>query len=241
MSIAVAGAVAAICGIAATAQAVTGFGFALVAIPLLSLLIGPAPAVVLATLASLVLTTIAAWRERAVVAVAPARRMTLAGVLGMPVGLLALTRFDADALQLLIAATLVALVALSLLGLELPGGRRAQWAAGATSGALLTGTGMNGPPLVLALHGARLPPRAMRGTLQAVFWWQDLVAVAAFAVVGLIGGDVLLLAAVGCLAIPIGWRVGNAVFIRIPPARFRGVVLVALTVTALVAAVSAVA
>ena len=49
-------AVAAVFGLAAAVQSVTGFGFALVAVPLLALVLGPAPAVVATTLVSLLVS-----------------------------------------------------------------------------------------------------------------------------------------------------------------------------------------
>ncbi|MFC7495785.1 MULTISPECIES: sulfite exporter TauE/SafE family protein [unclassified Nocardioides] len=231
MTVALVAAVA-VCGLAAAAQAVTGFGFALVAVPLLALVVGPVDAVVATTLAGLVLTTWSARAERRYVAVGPATRMLVGGVLGLPLGLVALDRLDADALHVLIAVTVGVLAVVRMLGLSAPAGPRAQWAAGGASGALLASTGMNGPPLVLVLDGSGLSPRRLRATLQAVFWSQDLVAVAAFTALGLVGGRVLVVAAAGALAVPLGWRLGDLVFARVPAERFRTVLLGSLVLAA---------
>ncbi len=80
----VAAAAAGIFLLAALAQAVTGFGSALVAVPLLALVTDPVTAVVVATTVSLVLSTGAAWRERAYVDLGRTRTLTLTGVVGMP-------------------------------------------------------------------------------------------------------------------------------------------------------------
>ena len=155
-------------GLAAAAQAVSRFGMALVAVPLLALVVGPAPAVAATTVVALVLTTGATVLERAHVEWRIAARLAAAGLLGMPLGYLVLSRVAERPLRLAIAVVLLVLVGR-------PGhrgagarGRAGQWGAGAL-GVLLTSTGMNGPPLVVLLHSRRLDPRRFRGTLQATF------------------------------------------------------------------------
>jgi uncharacterized protein len=223
------GAAAAIFVAAALAQAVTGFGSALVAVPLLTLVTDPVTAVVVATGVSLVLSSGAAWRERAHVDVRPARTLTVAGVLGMPAGLLVLALLDEALLTACIAVTMLVLVVLVACGLRIP--ERALPVAGLASGALLTSTGMNGPPLVMAL--VEREPVRYRATLQAAFAGQDLVAVAAFVVLGLVHREALLLTVAGTLGLPIGWRVGDVVFRRIPADRLRHVVVGGLVLTGL--------
>lgn len=215
--------------LAALAQSVTGFGSALVAVPLLGLATGPTVAVVAATVVSLVLTGGAWRRERRHVEPVLARTLLLTGLAGLPLGLLAVSLLEERVLGLLVAT--VVLVAVPVLVLA-PGLRPRPAPAGVLSGALLTGTGMNGPPLVLALQ--HLEPRRFRATLQAVFCGQDAVAVLAFAVLGLVTRDVLVVSAAGLVGLPLGWAVGDAVFRRLSPERLRGLVVATLLATALV-------
>lgn len=219
--------------LAALAQGASGFGSALVAVPLLSFVTGPGPALVATTMSSLVLTA-GAWRREAGHADAAAvRRLVVGGLLGMPVGLLALLALTESALTAMIAVVLLATVGLLALGVPVPTGRRARWGAGVASGALLTSTGMNGPPLVLVLRDE--PPQRSRATLQAVFCLQDAVAVAAFLALGQVGVETLVAVAGGVLGLPVGWRLGDAVFRRLSPERFRVVVLGGLAATGVVA------
>ncbi len=224
----VAGVAAAVFVLAAMAQAITGFGSALVAVPLLTLVVHPVAAVVAATAVSLVLTSGAAWRERSYVDVASARVLTLTGVLGMPLGLVPLVLADEARLEAWIAATMLVMVLLVAAGVRI--GARGLPVAGVLSGALLTSTGMNGPPLVMALMERE--PRRYRATLQGVFAVQDVVAVAAFLALGYVDREVALLTASGLVGIPIGWRLGDAVFHRIPAARLRPVIVAGLVLTA---------
>ena len=89
---------------------------------------------------------------------------------------------------------------------------------------------MNGPPLVMALVDRE--PRCYRATLQGVFAVQDVVAVAAFLVLGHVDREVALLTCSGVVGLPLGWRLGDAVFQRIPAPRLRPVVVGGLVLTA---------
>lgn len=225
--------------LAALAQAASGFGSALVAVPLLGFVVGPGEALVAATVAGLVLTG-GAWRREHGHTDAPVvRRLTVAGVLGMPAGLAVLLLASERVLTSVIAVVLLGTVALLAAGVRLPTGRRAQWGAGVASGTLLTSTGMNGPPLVLVLRDEA--PHRFRATLQATFCLQDAVAVVAFVALGQVGAPVLVAAAAGVLGMPLGWRLGDAVFRRLSPERFRVLVLAGLAATGTVALVGALA
>lgn len=214
--------------IAALVQAVTGFGSVLAAVPGLLLVTDPARAVVVATLVSLVLTAGVALRERAHVDRRDSLLLVLTGIVGMPVGLVLLEVTDERLLSAGIAAVMLVLVLLVARGPRI--GRRGLPIVGIVSGGLLTSTGMNGPPLVMALVDRE--PRRYRATLQAVFAGQDLVAVAAFVVLGHVDTTVLVLSLGGVAGLPIGWWLGEAIFKRVPPARLRPLVIGTLAVSA---------
>lgn len=225
--------------LAAAAQAVTGFGSALVSVPLLALVVDPTAAVVAATTTALGLTAVVVLRERPHIEGWAVRRFSLTGVVGMPLGLAALHFFSAQRLTLLMALVLLVLVALLGTGVRLPAGPAAQRVAGVTSGALITSTGMNGPPLVVMLQAMALSPRRFRATLQGIFCVQDLLAVVGFAVIGSISRSALLLVAGGVVGMPVGWWVGDKAFHALSPVVFRRIVLAFLAVTAVVAAAKA--
>jgi uncharacterized membrane protein YfcA len=227
--------------LAAAAQAVTGFGLALVAVPLLTVFVDPVAAVVTTTMVGLVLTGLASYRERDHVERSVATRLTGAALLGMPVGLLALSRLDERSLKMVIAAGLLLLVGLLLARVRLPAGTTAQYGSGVVSGMLLTSTGMNGPPVVLTVQALGLPPRRFRGTLQVVFCMQDLVAVVAFIAFGFVDPVIAAAVAAGAVGVPVGWWAGDHLFAGLSPERFRAVVLSTLVATALVSLATAVA
>lgn len=215
-------------------QSISGFGAALVAVPLLALVLGPVPAVVAVTLASLFLSGWAARRERRNVEWGLARALVIGGLVGLPVGLVLLRALRPGALQVLMAVTILGALVLVLRRVRLGDSRPITAGAGVLSGALLTSTGMNGPPLVLAVAGRGVSPLAFRATLQTVLCAQDAAAVLGFALVGAYSTPALVAALVGVVAAPLGWRLGDLVFRRIPVVAFHRVVALVLASSALV-------
>lgn len=225
--------------LAGSAQAVTGFGLALIAVPLLAIVVDPVPAIVATTMIGVVLTFVAATRESAHVDRAVASTLAWTGIVGMPIGLLVLLLLGPDQLTVLVAVVLLVLVVALWANLRVPFTRSTLWSAGVVSGALLTSTGMNGPPLVVVLDGARMSPRRFRATLQVVFCVQDLAAVIGFAIIGHISVLTFAVTAGGLVGIPLGWWLGDRVFRSIAEDTFRRVILIALVCTAVVAVVQA--
>ncbi|MFE7226816.1 sulfite exporter TauE/SafE family protein [Nocardioides sp. NPDC057577] len=214
--------------VAALVQAVTGFGSVLAALPGLLLVTDPTRAVVVATIVSMVLTAGIAVRERAFIDRRDSLLLTVTGIVGMPLGLVLLEVADERLLSAGIAVVMLVLVLLMARTPQI--GRRGLPIVGIVSGGLLTSTGMNGPPLVMALIDRE--PRRYRATLQAVFAGQDLVAVAAFALLGHVDAQVLVLSLGGVAGLPIGWWLGDAIFKRVPPDRLRPLVIGTLAVSA---------
>lgn len=225
--------------VAAFAQSVSGFGFSLVAVPLLAMAVGPQPAVVAATMVSLCMNGVTAYAHRRYVDGPAARRLLVSLLAGLPLGLLAL--------RLLPSGALVALIALVTLGCTVVVWRGwhispAGWTvrgAGLVSGVLTTATATNGPPLVAALQAMRLEPRAFRATLALLFTLVSPVAMIGFALAGLLTPRAALVAAVGLPAAALGGWAGNRLFDGFDAAGFRRLVLGALAVSSVAALANA--
>lgn len=215
---------------AAALQAITGFGFSLIAVPLVALAWEPATAIVATGICALALTASSTWRERSNVRRADALVVWLSACIGMPLGVLVLGYADAPTLRALIALSLLMSTALLWRGLRLRPGRRTQGMVGFVSGVLITSTGINGPPVVLAFQAQDMPPRAFRATLAAVFALQRVVALAMIGAAGLMRPDALGLALSGIPAVLVGWELGNRVFHRLDAARFKRLVLCLLVI-----------
>lgn len=212
----------------AVAQAVSGFGFAMVTVPLLAVATDPRSAVVVAALAGTGLTLVAAVRERAHARWRVAGALSTASLLGLPVGLLILVLAPDRLLSLLIAVVVLGCVALVWSGARLRTGAVGIGAIGVLVGVLTGATGTNGPPLVAAFHSLGYDPRTFRATLAATFSGTGLLGLAGFGFSGQVHAGNVRLALVALPAVALGWWLGSLVFHRIDPVSFRRIVLVGL-------------
>jgi uncharacterized protein len=224
----------AIAFLAAACYAVTGFGFALVMTPLLAVIWDVKSAVV----TSVVLSTVALLpllvEARAHVPVQRALVLVLGSFAGIPLGVVVLQELESDALQVLVAATvIVAALLLYFRPVVEPGPdtRTAQLATGFVSGVVGGSTSMGGPPIVLYLLGRERKIAPFRATLLAFFLPGSVLQIAILAGVGRITGDVLLLVAAALPAVGLGLLAGAWLRRRVEAERFRAIVVAVLVLT----------
>ncbi len=203
--------------VAAAVQSTTGFGFSLVAVPLLALVVDPRTAVVAQTLPALVLAVVTAGRQLEFVRWRTALTLTAAGLVGMPLGLWLLRTLDNDVLSVFIAVAVLSSAALVWRNPQLPGGR----ASIAGAGVLSLGYG----------------PRELRATLAAVFSFGGVLTIAGYAVSGTLTAHALVIGLATAPAALAGWWAGNLLFNRIDGVRFRQAVLLVLVLSCLLAVV----
>jgi hypothetical protein len=218
--------------VAATTQAVAGFGFGLLAMPVMTLAIDPKTAVVVSSLVGTVVTTWQAIRLHGDGDAAVRQRMVVAAYLGMPVGLMVYEWVSNDTLQRLLGAV-VLLAVLSLVApVTLPAGRVMDASAGFVSGVLNTSLSTNGPPLVFALQARRMSANTFRGTIIPTFAVCNVGALALFLARGKMTADGVAAAAVAAPAMLAGQLIGQPMRSRVDERGFRRLVLGLLTVAA---------
>lgn len=173
--------------LATVIRSVFGFGEALVAVPLLALMI---PVGVAAPVAVLVSVTVAAiilvqdWRD---VHAAGVGRLIVSTLVGIPVGLLLLTTVAEPVVKIVLGAVIITFAVYHLAGprrFELKDDRLA-WIFGFGAGVLGGAYGMNGPPLVAYGTLRRWSPEQFRATLQGYFLPASLVGMAGYWMTGL--------------------------------------------------------
>ena len=215
----------------------SGFGFALLAVPLMTLQVPTKEAVVISDVARLGGHAVpgvarATRRRRAAVA----RRMIIGAYAGMPFGLWVYLAVDEDVLRgLLGVAVLVAVVLLAIrVNLTHVGGSL-DLGAGFVSGVLNTSLSTNGPPLVFALQARRLLPDPFRGTINTVFAWCNVLAITLFVAAGKVTVDGIVAAVIALPALLAGQLCGFPLRKHVDGDRFRVLVIVLLVVAALTA------
>lgn len=173
--------------VATLVRSAFGFGEALVAVPLLALVI---PIEVAAPVAALVSVTVAAvvlvqdWSE---VHVRSAAWLAVATVPGIPLGLLLLTRAPEPAVKAVLAVVIIVFSGYSL-ARRTPwvlADDRLAWVFGVGAGVLGGAYGMNGPPLVVYGSLRGWSPQHFRATLQGYFLPASLLVMGGYWLAGL--------------------------------------------------------
>jgi hypothetical protein len=148
-----------------------GFGEALIAVPLLALVVPveiAAPVAVLVSITIALIVVVQDWRH---VHVRSAGWLLLFTLAGIPLGLLLLKEVAGSIVKAVLAVLIVAFAMFSLLGSgehELKNDRWA-WLFGFCAGILGGAYGMNGPPLVIFGSLRKWSPTQFRATLQGYF------------------------------------------------------------------------
>jgi len=164
-----------------------GFGEALVAVPLLALVVPVEVAVPVAVLASITVALIVVVQDWRKVHVHSAVRLVLPTMLGIPLGLLLLKTVAEPVVKGFLAAVLIGFSAHSLFSRrhrELTNDKFA-WLFGFSAGVLGGAYGMNGPPLVIYGSLRKWTPQHFRATLQGYFLPASLVGLLGYWLTGL--------------------------------------------------------
>jgi hypothetical protein len=164
-----------------------GFGEALIAVPLLSLLMPvevAAPVAVLVSITVALIVVVQDWRN---VHASSAGRLVLATLFGIPLGLVLLKMVPEAVIKTILAIVIIAFSLFSITRrkhYELKSDRFA-WLFGFAAGVLGGAYGMNGPPLVVYGSLRNWPPAQFRATLQGYFLPASIVGMAGYAFSGL--------------------------------------------------------
>jgi uncharacterized membrane protein YfcA len=164
-----------------------GFGEALVAVPLLALLIPvevAAPVAVLVSITVALIVVVQDWRK---VHLRSAVWLVLPTLLGIPLGLMLLTAVPESVVKGILAVVIIAFSAHTLLSRkqhELKNDNFA-WLFGFSAGVLGGAYGMNGPPLVIYGSLRRWSPQHFRATLQGYFLPASLAGLWGYQMAGL--------------------------------------------------------
>jgi uncharacterized membrane protein YfcA len=190
----------------AAIQGTIGFGFALVAVPVLALLEpGSVPVAVLVL--SLPMTIGMAARERAHADRSGFGWLIGGRVIGTLAGVWVLREVSPDGFSIVIGIALVLAVAGSVWGVEVEPTPVANLTAGTLSGAMGTTSAIGGPALAVLYQ--RRPGPELRSTLAAVFVVGSLISLGALVAAGQVHTQELILATQLAPALLAGLALGS--------------------------------
>jgi len=220
-------AVAGIAFLGAFAQGVTGFGSALVAMPLLALIIGVRDAAALVALISLAVNVALLLPARHALPWRLVGPLLAGSVAGVPVGVLFLAGADPRLARALLGATLVAISAALLIERRPDAGTAGSSSAGsalavgAIAGLIGGAFTTNGPVIALYAAGRGWGKRETHAAMQLYFFVSGIAIVALHGAGGITSRRVLLTALYSLPFLGAGSLAGWAVHRRVDEGRYR--------------------
>ena len=211
-------------------QSTTGFGSALISMPLLAPALGLSVAAPLVALMGLALEAVLLYLYRAALGLRIVGRLVGAALVGIPLGVLALRRLEERTALLVLGALLVSYSLYGLLQLRLPRLGSPLWAvvAGFLAGVLGGAYNTAGPPVIVYGHCRRWPPSTFKANLQGFFLVVSAWVVINHALAGNLVRPTLNLFFIGLLPLGAGILLGFKLARRLDGERFQRLVLVVL-------------
>ncbi|MBK7915672.1 MAG: sulfite exporter TauE/SafE family protein [Chloroflexi bacterium] len=213
-------------------QAVTGFGLALVSMPLLVLALDIQVASPLVALIGGVAELLLLLHYRADLNIRAVTRLVAASLLGIPVGVLLLRRVDVGVITAVLGLLILLYALYALSGLRLPRLAHQAWGYGFgfVAGVLGGAYNISGPPVIIYGNCRQWPPAEFKSNLQGFFVVSSYTVIAVHALSGnftpAVWQNFLIALPAILLALFVGLRLDN----HLNPERFRRIVLVVLVV-----------
>ncbi len=210
-------------------RTLTGFGSALIAIPLLSILFGAKYAIPFILLYECLIDIMILSRDRWKVKseVRQAWPFLVTGLIGIPLGTQVLIFSSERLLKIVIGIALIifSLLLLWNVNLKLKRDRFGSAAVGLLGGFLCGSIGMPGPPMALLLGSQGIEKEEFRRLIVIFLTVVDFLTFFYFLWIGLINTDMLLQSMKLLPALAMGFLAGNYVFGRVDEATFKRLAL----------------
>ena len=222
----------AIITLACFVQAVAGFGLPMIAMPVLVALFGIRAAVPLMAIIILELQLVMIVRYRMALNIQTVWRISAAAILGIPIGVLFLSRIPETITITLLGLMLILYALYSILNFPVPALKNPGWAyffgflGGMGGGAY----NMAAPPMIVYADTQRWEPQLFKGNLQGYFLIITLVAILTHSLSGNVTGDVLQKSLIAIPFVLMGAFTGFFLDRFINPVVFRKIVLALLLV-----------
>jgi uncharacterized membrane protein YfcA len=218
---------AAIILLASFVQAVAGFGLPMIATPILVALFGIRLTVPLMAIIILELQLFMVVRYRMALSLRTVWRISSAAVIGIPIGILFLTRIPEAIAITLLGLVLIFYVVYSIFNFPVPALEHPNWAYvfGFLSGLGGGAYNMAAPSMIIYADTQRWAPEQFKGNLQGCFLIITVVAIITHALSGNVTGGVLHKSMFAMPFVLVGSVAGFFLDRFINPAFFRKIVL----------------
>jgi uncharacterized membrane protein YfcA len=215
--------IVAIVFVAAVLQSLSGFGFAVLVMPLITLVLNLQTAAPLVALAGLTAYAINLVRYRRAICLGEVLRLGAASALGVPIGVWVLANVDESLVNRVVGLILVAYAVYSLVQPAAPRliSRRWVYPAGFVAGCLGAAYNTPGPPVIVYGSLRQWPKDEFRAVLQTFFFFNGVLVVGSHLVAGHVTGQVLTFYLHSAPALVLGILAGSRLDSRVSRERFR--------------------
>jgi uncharacterized membrane protein YfcA len=209
-------------------QGCLGFGFGMITVPLLLMVLAASEVVPMQIALSLMLSVPLAWQARHHLSAALVLPLLLGAIIGLPVGFKALTLYDGPYLKLTIGVILVVMSVAMLSGWSRPvkSPLLPLFPIGFLSGILQTTSAMSGPPIILFLTNQGMDKDRFRANILVYFALLGTISTVGYAWQGEFTQPVMQRMAFLSVSMIIGGFLGARFADRIPQDVFRKITLI---------------
>jgi len=221
-------------------QGLTGFGFALVSVPIMIFILSPKVVVPIIIIHGLIINLIILFEARKWVKLKRIWPLIIAGATGIPIGTYLLIALDANILEILIGSVIIPFAITSLAGFNktIRSEKFAFAPVGITSGLLASSTSLAGPPVILFFINQGIEKQSFRANLVAYFTVLGIVAIAAYMIGGIITTEVINYALWFLPATILGTMIGIKLAPKLSEQLFRNIALIIVIIAGLLSILS---
>ncbi|MCD6176901.1 MAG: sulfite exporter TauE/SafE family protein [Candidatus Cloacimonetes bacterium] len=224
----------------ATLQGLTGFGFSILAVPLITLFISPKTAVPILLIYSMIINIVVLYSARKAINLKKIWILLFAGIITMPLGTHLLVIMNENLLKIFIGLMIFVFGILLLIGFrrQFKNEKIAMLPVGMLSGLLGGSISISGPPIILFLSNQNVDKHTFRGNLAAYFFILNLFTIPVYYLNGLFTKEVWNYSLNFLPGLLIGVFVGNFLSHKIKEDHFKKLTLILLIIMGLLSIIS---
>lgn len=213
--------------IAGFIQGSLGFGFGMISVPPMLMVLTATEVIPMQIALSLFVTVPLAVRERSHLKPMLVGPLLIGAILGLPIGMLLLNRYDGPYVKLAVGIILISMSTAMLNGWSHHVKRQLPvlFPIGFLSGIMSTSISMAGPPIILFLTNQDMEKSQFRGNILVYFAVLSIVTTISFVYEGLYTARLLTMIAIFLPTTMIGGFIGQRVADTIPQLTFRRITL----------------
>lgn len=226
--------------ISAVLQGLTGFGFSILAVPLITMFISPKTAVPILLIYSIIINIIVLYSTLKAVDIKKILILLLAGIVTMPLGTHLLVIMNENLLKIFIGTMILIFGILLLIGFrkKFKNEKIAMLPVGMLSGLLGGSISISGPPIILFLSNQDVDKHTFRGNLAIYFLILNIFTLPVYYWNGLLTSKVWSYSLTFLPGLLVGVFVGNLFSNKIKDDHFKKITLVLLIIMGVLSIIS---